>query len=69
VCGVPKPDLEHAVHMARFAMAAIIRFYEVIKRLELMLGPDTVGALGRMCSCASFYVAACFLTTCTGCTP
>jgi class 3 adenylate cyclase len=47
VCGVPKPDLEHAVHMARFAMAAIIRFYEVIKRLELTLGPDTVGESTR----------------------
>jgi Adenylate and Guanylate cyclase catalytic domain len=36
--------------MARFAMAAIIRFYEVIKRLELTLGPDTVGKLARSAS-------------------
>jgi hypothetical protein len=60
VCGVPKPDAEHAVHMARFAMAAIIRFYEVIKRLELTLGPDTVGkstrtAFVRIASCCGLH--------------
>ena len=43
VCGVPKPNKNHALVMARFAQAAMIRFREVLKQLELKLGPDTVG--------------------------
>jgi class 3 adenylate cyclase len=43
VCGVPKPDPEHAVHMARFAVSALKKFYQIIANdLQLTLGPDTV---------------------------
>jgi class 3 adenylate cyclase len=47
VCGVPTPNTEHAVQMARFATTALKRFDEVVNKLQLRLGPDTVGTLPR----------------------
>jgi class 3 adenylate cyclase len=43
VCGVPKANKDHAVMMARFARDAMDKFREVVRNLELTLGPDTVG--------------------------
>ncbi|KAL7556532.1 hypothetical protein ACA910_018274 [Epithemia clementina (nom. ined.)] len=45
VAGLPEPRKDHAVAMARFATDALTTTQEVVKRLEVNLGPDT-GDLG-----------------------
>lgn len=41
VCGLPKPNKDHAVVMARFARECVERFNDVVTGLENALGPDT----------------------------
>ena len=45
VTGLPEPQSNHAVIMARFAGECLLRMGEVTKELEVSLGPDT-GDLG-----------------------
>ena len=45
VTGLPEPQSNHAVIMARFAWDSFLRLQEVVKELEVSLGPDT-GDLG-----------------------
>ncbi len=41
VTGLPEPQEDHAVIMARFAQECIVRMKEVTRNLEVTLGPDT----------------------------
>lgn len=41
VTGLPDPQPDHAVRLARFAKECILKMSEVTKKLELRLGPDT----------------------------
>jgi class 3 adenylate cyclase len=41
VTGLPKPQANHAIIMARFAHECLLKFGEVTKELEVALGPDT----------------------------
>lgn len=41
VTGLPDPQPNHAVIMARFATECMIKMKEVTRRLETSLGPDT----------------------------
>ena len=41
VTGLPDPQANHAVIMARFASECMIKMREVTQRLETTLGPDT----------------------------
>jgi class 3 adenylate cyclase len=41
VTGLPDPQANHAVIMARFACECMIKMGEVTRRLETTLGPDT----------------------------
>ena len=41
VTGLPDPQRDHALIMARFARDCRIRFKEITRTLELALGPDT----------------------------
>ena len=41
VTGLPDPQSNHAVIMARFATEALMKMREVTRRLETTLGPDT----------------------------
>ena len=41
VAGVPRRRKDHALIMARFARDAMDKFGEVVRDLELRLGPDT----------------------------
>jgi class 3 adenylate cyclase len=41
VAGVPDPQKEHAVVMARFASECMTKMYSLTKELEVSLGPDT----------------------------
>jgi len=41
VCGLPEPNEDHALVMARFARECMEKVNEVISELELTLGPDT----------------------------
>lgn len=41
VAGLPDPQPNHAVIMARFATACVQRMNQVVKQLERTLGPDT----------------------------
>ena len=41
VAGVPRRRKDHALVMARFARDAMDKFSEVVRDLELKLGPDT----------------------------
>jgi class 3 adenylate cyclase len=41
VAGLPDPQLDHPVIMARFADACYKKFVMTLKRLEITLGPDT----------------------------
>jgi Adenylate and Guanylate cyclase catalytic domain len=43
ICGVPHPRSDHAVAMARFARDCVHTMYDLSKKLELVLGPDTSG--------------------------
>ncbi|KAL7573558.1 hypothetical protein ACA910_008696 [Epithemia clementina (nom. ined.)] len=45
VAGLPIPRQDHAVIMAKFARDTLLTVQELVKRLELTLGPDT-GELG-----------------------
>ena len=45
VSGLPEPRKDHAIVMARFARDTVLTVRQVVKRLELSLGPDT-GDLG-----------------------
>ena len=45
VTGLPEPRKDHALAMAKFASDTLLTCQEVVKRLELTLGPDT-GELG-----------------------
>jgi class 3 adenylate cyclase len=41
VCGLPEPRKDHAVIMARFARDCLTKMNDLMKRLEVTLGPDT----------------------------
>mmetsp|Transcript_19262 Transcript_19262/g.45447 ORF Transcript_19262/g.45447 Transcript_19262/m.45447 type:complete len:736 (+) Transcript_19262:1260-3467(+) len=41
VCGLPEPNSQHPIIMARFAKECIQRMSDVTKHLEVQLGPDT----------------------------
>lgn len=41
VCGLPEPNKDHAIVMARFARECMEKVNEIIRELELTLGPDT----------------------------
>jgi class 3 adenylate cyclase len=41
VCGVPEANPKHAEVMARFARDCLDQFNNVVRGLELKLGPDT----------------------------
>jgi len=41
VAGLPTPRKDHAVVMVRFAMDCLIRMKQLLKELEVLLGPDT----------------------------
>ena len=45
VAGVPNPRSDHALVMAKFARDTMVAVQDLVKRLELTLGPDT-GELG-----------------------
>jgi class 3 adenylate cyclase len=40
-CGLPEPRKDHALAMARFARDCLYSFVNVVKQLEVNLGPDT----------------------------
>jgi len=41
VCGLPEPSVDHALKMARFAFSCILEMQEIVRKLELSLGPGT----------------------------
>lgn len=41
VCGLPEPNKDHALVMAQFARECMDKVNELIRELELTLGPDT----------------------------
>ena len=41
VTGLPTPQPNHAEIMTRFAQKCLLKFNDVTKRLEVVLGPDT----------------------------
>lgn len=41
VTGLPEPQADHAIIMARFAQECIVKMKEVTRKLEVTLGPDT----------------------------
>jgi len=41
VTGLPTPQADHAVIMCRFANQCLNKMYDITKRLEVQLGPDT----------------------------
>lgn len=45
VCGLPEPRKDHAAVMCRFASDCMYRMQNLVKALEVSLGPDT-GDLG-----------------------
>lgn len=45
VCGLPDPEPDHAIIMAKFARECTFSMQETVNRLEVSLGPDT-GDLG-----------------------
>ena len=48
VTGLPDPQANHAVIMARFASECLIKMREVTRRLETTLGPDTADLDSRI---------------------
>jgi class 3 adenylate cyclase len=48
VCGLPDPRKDHAVNICRFAKACMEKTWDLTKRLEKMLGPDTGDLTMRM---------------------
>ena len=57
VAGLPEPRADHAVVMAKFAKECLDKFNELVKQLEISLGPDTAdlamraGVSGLMMLC------------------
>lgn len=41
VCGLPDPKKDHAIVMAKFSRECVDKFNEVVRSLEMKLGPDT----------------------------
>lgn len=41
MAGLPEPRADHAVVMAKFAKECLDKFNELVKQLEISLGPDT----------------------------
>jgi class 3 adenylate cyclase len=41
VTGLPDPRKDHAVAMTRFARDCMYRMHQLVKKLEVVLGPDT----------------------------
>jgi hypothetical protein len=41
VAGLPEPQPDHALRMARFAQECLFKFNELVRRFEVQLGPDT----------------------------
>ncbi len=41
VTGLPNPQPEHAIIMSKFAKESMIKMAELVRRLEVTLGPDT----------------------------
>jgi class 3 adenylate cyclase len=48
VTGLPEPMMDHAVTMVRFARECMRRTRELVKKLEVTLGPDTSQLCMRM---------------------
>jgi class 3 adenylate cyclase len=48
VCGLPEPNKNHAVNMARFAKDCMYKMWALSKKLEATLGPDTGDLTMRM---------------------
>jgi class 3 adenylate cyclase len=48
VTGLPDPRKDHAVAMARFSRACMLRMQVLVKKLEIILGPDTGDLSMRM---------------------
>jgi class 3 adenylate cyclase len=57
VCGLPTPTDDHAEMMARFAHLCLYKMRELVKRLEVTLGPST-GDLSARCGMHSGPVTA-----------
>lgn len=41
VCGLPEPEPDHAIVMVRFAWDCFVKMNQVMRELEVQLGPDT----------------------------
>lgn len=41
VCGLPDPDAKHHITMSRFSTECLLKFRDLVKDLEVKLGPDT----------------------------
>ena len=56
VCGVPDPNKDHTVVMARFAKDCLRTFQALVLELESTLGPDTgmSNCMGIDSTCSSF---------------
>ena len=48
VCGLPEPNHDHAIVMARFARECMEKGNEAVRELELTLGPDTADLAFRI---------------------
>ena len=42
VCGLPDPQTQHHIHMARFARDCVTRIVPLLENLAVDLGPDTI---------------------------
>jgi len=47
VTGLPDPRKDHAVAMCRFARDCLYKFMQLVRQLEITLGPDTGKLLDR----------------------
>jgi hypothetical protein len=56
VCGLPEPNEEHAVVMARFARDCLEKMNELARKLETSLGPDTGDLAMRAGVSVSFFI-------------
>jgi Adenylate and Guanylate cyclase catalytic domain len=50
VCGLPDPRTDHAVAMARFARECLSKMHHIVRKLEVILGPDTAELTMRFVS-------------------
>ena len=48
VCGVPTPQSDHAVRMAKFARECIVKMKELVCDLSFTLGDDTANLSMRV---------------------